>query len=424
MLTPGTILDGYCLIHPIGRGGFGVVWLCQVEATGEYRALKYLPSSDLARLERELAALIRYRTEATRIQSPNLLPIEHVNRTDDGLFYSMPLADGLDVCAPCSSEWRPKILAALIRGRRNAASWFSAHEIQETLIPLAKAAQALSEAGVAHRDIKPENILFVEGRPCLGDISLLTDGGNVTIQSGTPGYISPRWYLESGGNPDQWGLAVTLYSMTTGNPPDKLGRASFLWPPQGEKSVERRIWNKFHRIIFRGTAEDPVNRFPDLNAFADALADATVKKPLMVAGVRIVTAFRDAVITNVLANGATFIAGIAGAPLRSKRAYLLIALANVIFGIIGFTFAGCMTRKSRWRHLLVVAFMMWFLSLLNLYFLFDPLAWFFSFPWLLILMAIGGGISCFLTKTREIFRKLTTESIGKVEKSPHNSTHV
>ncbi len=402
MLAPGLILDGYCLIRPIGRGGFGEVWLCRLEATGEYRAMKHLPASNTAHLERELAALIRYRTETARLQCPYLLPIEHVNRADDGLFYTMPLADGLGVADSLATEWQPKTLAALIQERKRASTWFSATEIQATMAPLIAAAQELSDAGVVHRDIKPENILFIEGRPCLGDVSLLTDDADVITRRGTPGYAAPSWYLESGGNPDMWGLASTLYSMITGNPPDKLGRASFLWPPQGEESVEVRVWNRFHRIIFQGTAEKADDRFADLDALAEALACATERKPLMIAGIRLKAAIRDMFIVWGLPSGAAIVITAVGIKPDAPNLMYVFAVANTVFGTIGYFIVGCIVRQSRWRHLLAVTVLVWLLDLSNLFAFGKFWMWLAALPSLLIWMAIGGGISSLCTKPREI----------------------
>lgn len=417
MLEPGIVLDGYRLIRPIGRGGFGEVWLCRVEATREYRALKHLPSSNVSHLELELAALIRYRTEATRLQSPNLLPIEHVNRTEDGLFYSMQLADGLGVSDPRCPEWRPKTLAALIREQKCAPSWFSAREVQETIIPLAIAAQALSGAGVAHRDIKPENILFVEGRPCLGDISLLTEGAEMVTRSGTPGYAAPRWYLETGGNPDMWGLAVTLYSMVTGNPPDKLGRASYLWPPQGAGSVDKRTWIRFQQIIFRATAEEASGRFPDLDVFAEALAEATERKPLTIAGIHVKTMIRDAFIVWGLPGGAAFVITAAGIKPNNPDLMFIFAVANSVFGTIGYFIAGCLVRQSRWKHLLGVTALVWMLDLINLAIYGKFWMWLCTLPTLFIWMGLGGGTASLCVKACEISKKRSKERVWKVEKT-------
>jgi len=275
MLAQGHVLDGYRLIRPIGRGGFGEVWLCQLEATGELKALKFISATDADLLERELAALIRYRAVASQLQCPHLVPIEHVNRTDNGLFYTMPLADGMADGNPTASLWTPKTLAAVIEGRKSGAAWLGADEITAIMIPLLGAVQRLSDVGVIHRDIKPENILFISGRPCLGDIGLLADDAATITRRGTPGYAAPSWYLESGGNPDLWGIATTLYTLITGNSPDKLGRAAFLWPPQGEMSVDPVAWGHFHRIILRATHEKASERYLRFETVGAALLDGT-----------------------------------------------------------------------------------------------------------------------------------------------------
>jgi len=273
MLTPDLVLDGYRLIREIGRGGFGAVWLCRLEATGEYKALKFLSATNADHLERELAALIRYRSVATQIQCPHLISIEHVNRTQAGLFYVMPLADGRRNWQPEDPAWKAKTLDSLIQARKGCGSprWFSAEEIRGIMVPLLEAIQRLSDAGIVHRDIKPENILFVGGCPCLGDVSLLTDDAATLTRRGTPGYAAPSWYMESNGNPDMWGVATTFYSLLTGNTADKVGRAAFLWPPQGEMSVDRALWKEFHSIILRATHETPSERFLRFDAFADAI---------------------------------------------------------------------------------------------------------------------------------------------------------
>jgi len=86
VIASGDILDGYRLIRPIGRGGFGEVWLSQLEATGEFRALKFIPSLDPEKLERELEAVKRYRSVASNLHSPHLLQIEHVTKAESKRF--------------------------------------------------------------------------------------------------------------------------------------------------------------------------------------------------------------------------------------------------------------------------------------------------------------------------------------------------
>lgn len=274
MIHPGESLDGYRLIRLIGHGGFGQVWLCQSEALGDLRALKLIPAADSGKVQKEFESLSRYRAAASRLRSPSLMPVEHANVCAEGLFYIMPLADGFGAGDPTDPDWQPRTLASVIEEQHAVGTWFSSGDIISTMTPILKAVQMLSDAGLVHRDVKPENILYMNAMPCLGDISLLGNDSRHITRRGTPGYLAPSWYLESGGSPDMFGVATTLYSLLTGNPPDKMGRSAFRWPPQGEASLtasEKERWLRIHGLIRRAVDEHPAERFVDFQAFSDAL---------------------------------------------------------------------------------------------------------------------------------------------------------
>jgi serine/threonine protein kinase len=272
----GQVLDGYRLVRFLGRGGFGEVWLCQSEAMGSYHALKFIARANHEVSEREYQALTLYRTASGMLRSPHLVPIEHINRNATGLYYVMPLADGIVAGDPVDPAWQPLSLAARIHAQAAHPAWFSSAEITATLCPLLHALQTLSDAGLVHRDVKPENILFLNGQPCLGDISLLGADASVITRRGTPGYATPSWYV--GGHPDMYGIAATLYTLLTGNSPDRMGRSAFLWPPQGKSSLadaERDEWKRLHRIIRRATDEKVSERFVDFAAMAHTISGAS-----------------------------------------------------------------------------------------------------------------------------------------------------
>jgi serine/threonine protein kinase len=268
-------LDGYLLIRFLGRGGFGEVWLCRSEAMGDYRALKWIPATSAGRLEKEYESLLHYRKAAASLRAPSLLAIEHVGRVESGLYYVMPLADGMTDVEPVDPAWKPLSLAEKLAAQTQAPKWFSSNEVITLMLPVLEGLQLLSDAGLVHRDVKPDNILFFHRKPCLGDISLLGEDAATITRRGTPGYSSPSWYL--GGQPDMYGVAATLYSLLTSNPPDRMGKSAFLWPPQGQTSLseqEQTVWKRLHGVIRRATDERVSERYIDFRAMAAALSGA------------------------------------------------------------------------------------------------------------------------------------------------------
>lgn len=280
-LSEDLILDGYRLVRFLGRGGFGEVWLCRSESMGDYRALKFIPTTHSDRFEKEYEALVHYRKAAALLRSPHLVPIEHVNRNEAGLYYVMPLADGTGAADPTDPAWQPTSVATLVHERSKMVAWFSSQEIIGLLLPVLEALQTLSDAGLVHRDVKPENILLFHGQPCLGDISLLGSDDAVITRRGTPGYGTPSWYV--GGHPDMYGVAATLFTLLTGNLPDRMGRAAFIWPPQGEASLsadEQAKWKRLHAVIRRATEENVAERFVDFRTMARALRTGSTDSDL------------------------------------------------------------------------------------------------------------------------------------------------
>jgi TPR repeat protein len=108
----------------------------------------------------------------------------------------------------------------------------------------------------------------------IADLSLLGEDLPQPSWRGTPGFAAPSWYLESGGHPDQYGAGATLFTLMTGNAPDKMGRAVYRWPPGGEKSLsktQRKRWLAMQQVVYRATHETPSERFLDFLAMRFAL---------------------------------------------------------------------------------------------------------------------------------------------------------
>lgn len=276
------LIDGYRLSRLIGAGGFGEVWLCEsIVMPGVWKALKWIPAHHSKRLERELEALIHYQRAVQKGGSANLMRIEHVNRTSEGLFYVMPLADSMADESPEAISWSPATLSNLIQKRKGTNKWFTSQEIISIMASVLNGLQDLSDLGLVHRDLKPENILFLNHTPVIADISLVGQDREEQTHRGTPGFIAPTWYLESGGHPDQYAAGATLFSLLTGNSPDKMGRVAFRWPSGGETSLsreERAEWLRLHKVVYRATHETASERFRDFAAMRSCLSGPVLRQ--------------------------------------------------------------------------------------------------------------------------------------------------
>ncbi len=267
----GVVLDGYQLLRPIGQGGYGQVWLARMVATGELCAFKWIGNP--VAVAREMKAVVEFRTRSAELAGVALCPIQHVGKLDDNLFYVMPLADGRAPGSALEEGWRPRDLEGEVVGRLQGI-WFSSAEIIGIAAAICRAASALESVGLVHRDIKLGNVMYFRGKPCLADLGLVTLDDTRLSARGTPGFAAPSWYVESGGNPDMWGVCCVLFGLLTGHAPDKLGRTNYRWPPCGEAGLdagERQRWLDLHRVILTGTSDDPLVRYRGLSEMAVAI---------------------------------------------------------------------------------------------------------------------------------------------------------
>ena len=107
---------------------------------------------------------------------------------------------------------------------------------------------------------------------------------------------------------------------------------------------------------------------------------------------------RDVAILWVLTLIGGFVAGVAGAAPGTPRFAAAILVSNTLLGIIGFIISGCLVGGRRWKHLFVVAVILWITSLINIFFGVTLMQWAFGIIAGLIFMAIGGGISYLFRK--------------------------
>jgi serine/threonine protein kinase len=217
--APGKRIGHYKLLHKIGEGGCGVVYVAEQEKPIRRRvALKIIrlgmdTESVIARFDVERQAL-------ALMDHPNIAHVLDAGATDSGRpYFVMELVHGIKITEYCDQEG--------LDARRRL----------ELFIQVCRAVQHAHQKGVIHRDIKPSNILVTlhDGVPVPKVIDFgiakategrLTDNTVFTAREqfiGTPAYMSPEQAemagLDVDTRSDIYSLGVLLYELLTGRTP-------------------------------------------------------------------------------------------------------------------------------------------------------------------------------------------------------------
>jgi serine/threonine protein kinase len=129
----------YMVIHKLGSGGMGAVYLAQDVDLGRKVAVKVMNVADATGA---LASrMMREARIVALLEHPSIVPIHDVGTLDDGrVFYAMKLVQG----------------ARLDQSAEGAASLYDVLRIFQKVCEAVAFAHA---RGVIHRDLKPENIM-------------------------------------------------------------------------------------------------------------------------------------------------------------------------------------------------------------------------------------------------------------------------
>ncbi len=276
LLHPPPRVADHELVRRIGAGSYGEVWLARA-VTGQWRAVKAVSrdrfSSDRP-YEREFRGVVQF--EPISRAHSGLVQVLHVGRDDSvgAFYYVMELADdakGVPVESvgnktilnktpatrphpaidPGIGDYSPRTLRSDLkaRGRLPVA------EAVTLGVELAGALGHIHRHGLVHRDVKPSNVIFVQGRPKLADLGLVTSTSEARSFVGTEGFIPP----EGPGTvkADLFALGRLLYEAVTGKDRcefPELPRDLDAWP-------NREEFLEFNEVVTQLCAPEPERRY-------------------------------------------------------------------------------------------------------------------------------------------------------------------
>ncbi len=212
---------------------------------------------------------------ASDLSHPHIVPVEDSGSADELLFCVMPFVDGETLAARIAREGPLPI-----------------PEVLRLVAEIGSALEYAHQQGIVHRDVKPENVLLPGGVAVVTDFGLaraierdtgamrITDAG---MGLGTPTYVSPEQALGASdvdARSDQYALAVMTYEMLAGRPPFTGAAvqhvlAQHISTPPAPLSTHREdLPRSVQRVVERGLAKSPKDRFESVDAFVEALERA------------------------------------------------------------------------------------------------------------------------------------------------------
>ena len=272
---PGEAIENkYRLVRPLGRGGFGRVWVAKNELLEVHVAIKLIHLEADERTTRG-ERLLQEARHSAQLGHPAIVRVFDFGRTRLGdPFIVMELLTGETLADRLDREGRMPAVDAV-----------------KLILPIADALVAAHTKGIVHRDVKPDNIYLARdeaGRlwPKLLDFGVarrvdadrkLTLSGSVV---GTPDYMSPeqaRGDTELDERTDVWSFSVVLYEMLTGRVPFQgENYNALLWaiieaPPASTTEFaagDSELWG----MLERGLAKTSAERWESMRALGQALA--------------------------------------------------------------------------------------------------------------------------------------------------------
>ncbi|MGZ8813444.1 MAG: serine/threonine-protein kinase [Mycobacterium sp.] len=273
-LAEGDVFAGYTVVHKLGAGGMGEVYLVQHPRLPRYDALKILPVE--LTVDREYRE--RFNREAdvvARLWHPHIVGVHDRGESEGQLWITMDFVEGTDA-------------ARLLHEHQGGG--LPPEDVVRIVSGVADALDYAHQQGLLHRDVKPSNILLAQSnskfsRALLADFGIarmVKDTAGLTATDmtvGTVAYAAPEQLMGQAldGRADQYALAATAFHLLTGqqlfqhdNPAVVISNHLTASPPSiGDRIPELSgLGPAFDRAL----SKSPADRFDSCSDFAEAMA--------------------------------------------------------------------------------------------------------------------------------------------------------
>jgi tetratricopeptide (TPR) repeat protein/tRNA A-37 threonylcarbamoyl transferase component Bud32 len=271
----GKQIGNYRIVEEIASGAFGHVYRgVHSILTRRIAAIKLLHRMYLGS-QKERESFLQEAQLLDVLKHPNILPIYDVG-IDDGIPYFI-------------AEYAPN---GSLRDRIKQ-QFPHPLPVDEAVTILTQVGAALKHAhqqNIIHRDLKPENILFnAKGEALLADfgiaVILSTPRTSPVDLIGSPLYMAPEQFDGMvSKRSDQYALACIAYEMLTGRNPFYGSSAVVMaLKHKTETPVAPTQFNTYlpvpiERAILKAMSKERADRYPDIQAFLDAVHMFPVQK--------------------------------------------------------------------------------------------------------------------------------------------------
>ncbi len=278
MISVGSRVGGYTVLHQLGQGGMGQVFLAQHHRIARRAAVKVL----LPELSANESVVERFFTEAratSLIRHPGIVEVLDCDVRDGQAYIVMEHLEGESV-----GDYLDRT-GGLVGDTAFALA---------VMAQVAQAVGAAHAAGIVHRDLKPDNVFLsissTDGRivPKVLDfgIAKLAERGSATHTRtgavlGTPAYMSPEQCRGGSkvvdGRSDVYSLGCILYEMLCGTPPfvrDGMGDlivAHVSEAPQPLRVRVPAVMPALDHLVMQMLAKAPTDRPQTMEAVAGNL---------------------------------------------------------------------------------------------------------------------------------------------------------